>query len=226
MPRAARPQARGRRAGPRRGRACRARRRRPRPRAASGMDVDVARVAKREPGMNAVEVMTSESQERMLAIVEPEQLDAVLDARAQVGDPRHGRRARHRHRPVPRVRRSVRRARCARREPARRRSATRAPSVSSDRAPVADVPVGSLGDGPLYHRPVARPAEQDALQADDPAPRLRAKFRAGRRPRAASCSRCSPRRRSPTRRGCRASTTTSCSSTRSPARAPTPRCCA
>ena len=44
-----------------------------------GMDVDVARVAKREPGMNAVEVLTSESQERMLAIVEPAQLEAVLE---------------------------------------------------------------------------------------------------------------------------------------------------
>src|SRR5437870_3286967 len=44
-----------------------------------GMDVDVARVAKREPGMNAVEVMTSESQERMLAIVEPARLDEVLE---------------------------------------------------------------------------------------------------------------------------------------------------
>src|SRR5438105_9225520 len=44
----------------------------------AGMDVDIARVAKREPGMNAVEVMTSESQERMLAIVEPPNLDEVL----------------------------------------------------------------------------------------------------------------------------------------------------
>src|SRR4029079_5505337 len=44
-----------------------------------GMDVDLARVARREPGMNAVEIMTSESQERMLAIVEPARLDAVLD---------------------------------------------------------------------------------------------------------------------------------------------------
>ena len=45
----------------------------------AGMDVDIARVAKREPGMNPVEVMTSESQERMLAIVTPANLDAVLD---------------------------------------------------------------------------------------------------------------------------------------------------
>ena len=146
-------EARGRRAGPRRGRACRARRRRPRPRAASGMDVDVARVAKREPGMNAVEVMTSESQERMLAIVEPAALDAVLELARKLGDPRDGRRARHRHRSVPRLRRRVRRGRCARREPRRRRSATSRPRSSSDAPPVADVPVGSLGDGPLYHRP-------------------------------------------------------------------------
>src|SRR5439155_26793891 len=32
--------------------------------AGAGMDVDVARIAKREPGMNPVEAMTSESQER------------------------------------------------------------------------------------------------------------------------------------------------------------------
>ena len=42
------------------------------------IDVDVARVSRREPGMNPVELMTSESQERMLAIVEPANLDAVL----------------------------------------------------------------------------------------------------------------------------------------------------
>src|ERR1700749_2838506 len=45
----------------------------------AGMDVDLARMPKREPGMNGVEVMTSESQERMLAIVTPENLQAVLD---------------------------------------------------------------------------------------------------------------------------------------------------
>ena len=44
----------------------------------AGMDVDVARVSKREPGMNPVELLTSESQERMLAIVTPENLDEVL----------------------------------------------------------------------------------------------------------------------------------------------------
>ena len=43
-----------------------------------GMDVDVSAIPRREPGMEAHEVMTSESQERMLAIVEPDGLDRVL----------------------------------------------------------------------------------------------------------------------------------------------------
>ena len=42
-----------------------------------GMDVDVSAVPRREPGMAAYEVMTSESQERMLAIVTPEDLPRV-----------------------------------------------------------------------------------------------------------------------------------------------------
>ena len=42
-----------------------------------GMDVDVSAVPRREPGMAAYEVMTSESQERMLAIVTPEDLARV-----------------------------------------------------------------------------------------------------------------------------------------------------
>ncbi len=43
-----------------------------------GMDVDVTAVPRREAGMEPFEVMTSESQERMLAIVEPAHLDEVL----------------------------------------------------------------------------------------------------------------------------------------------------
>ena len=46
-------------------------------RAHMGMDVDVAAVHRREPGMEPVEVMTSESQERMLAIVTPGDRAAV-----------------------------------------------------------------------------------------------------------------------------------------------------
>src|SRR5438034_2856652 len=143
-----------------------------------GMDVDLARVARREPGMNAVELMTSESQERMLAIVEPAQLDAVLDLarkweiratvvgrvtdtdRFRVYDGTFDALGVPGANPPP-------------------PHGDHVPAVSSDREPVADVPVGSLGDGPLYHRPAARPREQDALQADDPGPRLRAKFPTG-----------------------------------------------
>ena len=43
-----------------------------------GMDVFVSEVPLREEGMESFEVMTSESQERMLAIVTPEHLDRVL----------------------------------------------------------------------------------------------------------------------------------------------------
>jgi phosphoribosylformylglycinamidine synthase len=43
-----------------------------------GMDVYLSEVPRREPGMAPFEVMTSESQERMLAIVEPAHLDEVL----------------------------------------------------------------------------------------------------------------------------------------------------
>src|SRR5437660_3681430 len=43
-----------------------------------GLDVDVARVPLREPGMEPFEIMISESQERMLCVVEPERVgDAV-----------------------------------------------------------------------------------------------------------------------------------------------------
>jgi phosphoribosylformylglycinamidine synthase len=44
----------------------------------AGMDVLVGCVPRRQPGMEPFEVMTSESQERMLAIVTPEHLDEVL----------------------------------------------------------------------------------------------------------------------------------------------------
>ena len=43
-----------------------------------GMDVDVRAVPCREKGMEPAEIMTSESQERMLAIVEPQGLEAVM----------------------------------------------------------------------------------------------------------------------------------------------------
>jgi phosphoribosylformylglycinamidine synthase len=146
--------------------------------AGMGMDLDAARIARREPGMSTVELLISESQERMLAIVEPENLGAVLElahrweVRAEVvgrvtdsgrfrvfdgvfdawGVPGHA--------PAP-------------------PSGDTPTPVSSDRQPEADVPAGSLGDGPVYHRPRAVPADLDARQADDPAPALRERFGPG-----------------------------------------------
>ena len=44
-----------------------------------GLDIDVARVPLREEDMEPFEIMVSESQERMLCVVAPERLDAVLE---------------------------------------------------------------------------------------------------------------------------------------------------
>jgi phosphoribosylformylglycinamidine synthase len=44
---------------------------------AVGIDIDIACVPLREPGMEPFEIMVSESQERMLCVIEPQQLDAV-----------------------------------------------------------------------------------------------------------------------------------------------------
>jgi phosphoribosylformylglycinamidine synthase len=141
----------------------------------AGMDVDLARMPKREPGMNGVEVMTSESQERMLAIVTPEHLDQVLDLcrRWEIRASVIGRvtdTARFRvydglfdavgvpgeNPPVPR--------------------GDDPPVVSSDAPLIADVPVESLGDGPVYDRPRTPPADRAALHAADPAPTLAARL--------------------------------------------------
>ncbi len=110
-----------------------------------GMDVNVAEVPRREPGMEAWEVMTSESQERMLAIVTPEDLDEVLA--------------------------------CCDRWEVRAAVVGRVTDTGQlrvldgwDSEPLADVPAKTLHeDAPLYHRPLARPADLDARQADDPA---------------------------------------------------------
>ena len=77
------------------------------------MDVDVAR-ARREPGMSAVEVMTSESQERMLVIVQPDDLAEVLGLceRWEIDAPVVGR---DRQQAVPGARRAFRRSRQRRR---------------------------------------------------------------------------------------------------------------
>ena len=127
--------------------------------AAAGMDVDIARVRRREPGMNAVEVMTSESQERMLVIVRPDDLDEVLGlcARWEIDSSVVGR--------VTDTRRF--------------RVYDGVFDSDGDAAPLADVPIESLGDGPRYDRARARPDGQDELQAADPAPELATRFPSG-----------------------------------------------
>jgi phosphoribosylformylglycinamidine synthase subunit PurL len=127
--------------------------------AGAGMDVDVARVPRREPGMSAVEVMTSESQERMLVIVRPDDLAEVLGLceRWEIDAAVVGRVT----------------------ESRRFRVFDGLFEAVVEPEPLADVPVESLGDGPLYDRPRARPAGQDTLQAADPAPELAARFPAG-----------------------------------------------
>ncbi len=44
-----------------------------------GLDIDIAKIPLREPDMEAFEIMVSESQERMLCVVEPYDVPAVLD---------------------------------------------------------------------------------------------------------------------------------------------------
>jgi phosphoribosylformylglycinamidine synthase len=141
----------------------------------AGMDVDLARMPKREPGMNGVEVMTSESQERMLAIVTPENLDAVLEL---------CRRWEIRASVIGRVTDTGRfrvydglfdAVGVAGENPQVPRGDA-APVLSSDAQPVADVPVASLGDGPVYDRPLAAPDHRADRHADDPAPALAARF--------------------------------------------------
>jgi phosphoribosylformylglycinamidine synthase len=115
-----------------------------------GMDVDVSAVPRREEGMEPWEVMTSESQERMLAIVTPESWPAVAaicakwEVRATVigtvtePDPAGGGRLRIRE--------------------------------GMDGPVLADVPAASLSDdAPLYDRPRRAPARRAVEPLDPPA---------------------------------------------------------
>jgi phosphoribosylformylglycinamidine synthase II len=112
-----------------------------------GMDVDVSAVPRRAPGMEPWEVMISESQERMLAIVTPDDLQQVLDvcerwevAATVIGTVTGSGRLR---------------------------------VVDGFGGEVlADIPAEALGDGPLYDRPLAAPAPRpvaDPPTVDDPA---------------------------------------------------------
>ncbi|MDA8266854.1 MAG: phosphoribosylformylglycinamidine synthase subunit PurL [Actinomycetota bacterium] len=141
-----------------------------------GMDVDVSAVPRREEGMAPFEVMTSESQERMLAIVAPTDLAAVQavcerwEVRASVvgtvtepggaaggsgatgaagsGEAVTGATTMSAHPPAGRLR----------------------ILDGPGGAVLADVPAASLSDdAPLYQRPLAPPADLQQRRASDPA---------------------------------------------------------
>jgi phosphoribosylformylglycinamidine synthase subunit PurL len=111
-----------------------------------GMDVDVRAIHLRQPGMDPWEIMLSESQERMLAIVRPDDLDRTLevcrrwDVDASV---------------IGRVTGSGR---------------LRILDGRGPDAPVlADIPAASLEeDKPRYDRPMRRPDDLDELVGRDP----------------------------------------------------------
>jgi len=107
-----------------------------------GMRVELDRVPLRDPSLGPPEILMSESQERMMAVVEPGRVDEFL-------------------------------AVCAKWEI---RAAVIGEVTDTGRLvmtwhgeTVVDIPPGSAADGPVYHRPSARPAAQDAISADDPA---------------------------------------------------------
>jgi len=108
----------------------------------AGMDVDVDAIHRREPHMAPFEVMTSESQERMLAIVEPAKLDAVLAIAAKWEV----------HASVIGTVTDTGRLRI---------------TTDGGEEVLADVPAKSLEeDAPLYDRPMAEPADLAERRAD------------------------------------------------------------
>jgi phosphoribosylformylglycinamidine synthase subunit PurL len=111
-------------------------------RAGTGAEVDLDAVPLREPGMEPFEILTSESQERMLAVVRPRELEGVRDVCQKWGLEAGV---------VGRV------------------TGGGAVRARSHGEVVAEVPARSLAeDGPVYRRPMSPPAELDDLVADDP----------------------------------------------------------
>ena len=136
-----------------------------------GMDVDVSAVPRREPGMRPWEVMTSESQERMLAIVTPEAWPTVetlcrrWEVRASViGTVSDG----EAHRTSDTGPRRGWRA-----PPDETATLQPAPAgrlrVRDGDDVVGEVPAASLaGDAPVYDRPMRPPPDLAKRRADDP----------------------------------------------------------
>ncbi|MEH6621768.1 MAG: phosphoribosylformylglycinamidine synthase subunit PurL [Dietzia maris] len=105
-----------------------------------GMHIVLDNVPLRAEGMTAAEILSSESQERMCAVVTPENVEAFMEVcrrwdvlAADIGEVTDGDRL----------------------------------TIEFRGETVVDAPPESLADeGPVYERPVERPADHDALQAD------------------------------------------------------------
>jgi phosphoribosylformylglycinamidine synthase len=105
-----------------------------------GMDVDLDAVPLRAANMTAAEILMSESQERMCAVVTPDKVEAFLQVCAKWE--------------VPAVVLGT-------------VTDTGRLVITHHGEVVADVPPRTVAhDGPVYHRPIERPATQDALIAD------------------------------------------------------------
>jgi phosphoribosylformylglycinamidine synthase len=112
-------------------------------RAGMGADIELEAIPLRQEGMEPFEILTSESQERMLAVVTPANLEAVTEICDRWGLP-------------PAV--------IGRVAPHGNVRATRGGTEV-----VVDVPAKSLADdGPTYHRLMREPSELAALHEDDP----------------------------------------------------------
>lgn len=109
-------------------------------RAGTGMRIELDAVPRREPGMEPFEVLTSESQERMLVIVKPEHVVEALGICEKWG---------------------LGAAVIGEVTDTGRLEVVQAGEV------VADVPAGSLGNGPLYDRPSHKPEWVEAISKID-----------------------------------------------------------
>ena len=109
--------------------------------AGTGMQLNIDAVHRREPGMEPFEVMISESQERMLAVIEPANVAEAIDVCQKWGLDAN-------------VIGSI--------------DSTGRLTVHSDGDIVADVPADALAEeGPVYERPAEKPAWADELAAAD-----------------------------------------------------------
>jgi phosphoribosylformylglycinamidine synthase subunit PurL len=107
-----------------------------------GMSVRLDAVPLRDLGLSPPEILMSESQERMMAVTAPENLEQFLGVCARWDVPAAV---------IGEV------------------TDTGRLEVSWHGDVVVDIPPATAAEGPLYDRPVLRPQGQDVLRADDPA---------------------------------------------------------